>query len=270
MSVHKLEFKKIFNELNRRHNGYTVFRDFVTMSSISIQNSFLKDEALEEEYFSVIKKYSKKELDYFPELFAKLTFGLELNYGDFLGDLFMELEIGEAKMGQFFTPYSVSRMLSEVTAGDFSEQLKHKSFITLSEPACGAGGMVIAFAEVMKNKGFNPQNQLFVECWDLDNTAAYMCYLQLSLLGIPAKVVIGNTLSQEVFKVLYTPMYYMGNWNCKLNNHWNKQDKQTIEPSTGLILNDTPEITSDNTLSEQTVQKLDDKPKKRSEQMSLF
>jgi len=128
----------------------------------------------------------------------------------------MELEIGEAKMGQFFTPYPISRMLAEVTCGDLDKQFENKLFITLSEPACGAGGMVIAFADAMKTKGFNPQQQLFVECWDLDPVASMMCYIQLSLLHIPCKIVTGNTLTLEKFRTFYTPNYYLNNWSMKL------------------------------------------------------
>lgn len=221
---HKIEFRNTFNSLTRRHNRYKVFRDFVMMCGISIQNAFLKCDDLEKEYFAIIKSYSSEELHEFPKLMAQLTLGLEENYGDFLGDLFMELEIGESKMGQFFTPYPISRMLAEVTCGDLDKQFENKSFITLSEPACGAGGMVIAFADTMKTKGFNPQQQLFVECWDLDPVASMMCYIQLSLLHIPCKVVTGNTLTLEKFRTFYTPNYYLNNWSIKLEWERNRPE----------------------------------------------
>lgn len=81
-------------------------------------------------------------------------------------------------------------------------------YITLDEPTCGAGGMVIAAAKVLLDRGYNPQTQLLVQCTDLDPVAARMCYVQLSLLGIPACVRVGNSLSQRITHEMYTPFWY--------------------------------------------------------------
>jgi len=54
---------------------------------------------------------------------------------------------------------------------------------------------------------------MWVQAWDIDRTAALMCYLQLSLWHIPAEIIVGNTLSLEVREVFYTPAHYMGNWD---------------------------------------------------------
>lgn len=83
--------------------------------------------------------------------------------------------------------------------------------LSLCEPTCGSGGMVIAAAQVLQEKGINYQRVLDVVCQDLDWTAVYMCYVQLSLLGVKAIVVQGNTLSEPYTanhpkeKVFYTP-----------------------------------------------------------------
>ena len=128
----------------------------------------------------------------------------------------MSLELGSDHIGQFFTPYEVSRMMVKVTAGDDIPIPSGQDFITVSEPACGAGGMAIAFTEAFREAGFNPQTQLWASCWDIDPVAARMCYIQLSLLHIPAEVVIGNTLSGKVRQVMYTPAHYFGLWDLKL------------------------------------------------------
>ncbi|WP_370555156.1 N-6 DNA methylase [Edwardsiella tarda] len=128
----------------------------------------------------------------------------------------MELEIGSAHMGQFFTPYHLSQLIARVTAGNARDQLKCKPFITLHEPAAGAGSVVIAFAEVMAEQGINYQNQLFASCMDIDPVAAHMCYLQLSYLGIPAEVVIGNSLTLDVRRTYRTPLWYVGGWQERL------------------------------------------------------
>ena len=54
--------------------------------------------------------------------------------------------------------------------------------------------MIIAAAKVLKDRGINYQKCMQVVAQDLDWKAVYMCYVQLSLLGINAVVVQGNTL----------------------------------------------------------------------------
>lgn len=54
---------------------------------------------------------------------------------------------------------------------------------------------MIAFAEIMLQAGLNPATQLQVTTIDIDPLAADMTFVQLSLLGIPAIVNTGNTLT---------------------------------------------------------------------------
>ena len=72
--------------------------------------------------------------------------------------------------------------------------------------------MIIATASVLKEKGINYQQVMEVVAQDLDWKGVYMCYLQLSLLGISAVCVQGDTLvnpyipgKTEASHILYTP-----------------------------------------------------------------
>ena len=215
---HKAEFIKIFNSLSRKHHKYEIFRDFVFMSAVSIHNAFIKKgvfrENIEKEYSSIEIKYSVEERQSISLLLALLIEMLNPKSLDVLGGLYMDLELGNNNNWQFFTPPEISELMASITLGDRLDNLE--SFITISEPACGAGGMILAFAHLMTSKKYNPQNTMWVECWDIDRNAALMCYLQLSLWNVPAKVVVGNTLSLEVREVYHTPAHYMGNWDYKL------------------------------------------------------
>ena len=71
--------------------------------------------------------------------------------------------------------------------------------LSLCEPTCGSGGMVIAAAQVLQEKGINYQRVLDVVCQDLDWTAVYMCYVQLSLLGVKAIVAQGEHIIRTVY-----------------------------------------------------------------------
>jgi len=211
----KQSFIKNFNSIAKHKHRYQVFSDFVTMSAIALHNAVNKSETLESEYMEIVGKYSKDEACKMSELLANLIELLEPEPRDVLGGLYMELELGNTNNGQFFTPPDVSLMLAQLSYGDKLESLK-KPFITLSEPACGAGGMVLAFVKTMLNNKHNPAEKLWVQCTDIDRIAGLMCYLQLSLWHVPAEVIIGNTLSMEIREVYYTPAHYLGNWDTKL------------------------------------------------------
>ena len=51
---------------------------------------------------------------------------------------------------------------------------------------------------------------------DIDHAAAMMCYIQLSLLGCPAVVIVGDTLAKPMLHpdndVWYTPFYHLNRW----------------------------------------------------------
>ncbi len=217
MINHKKEFIKLFNSTAHNLNRFEVFSDFVKMSAIAIYNAIAKNEELEKEYLEIVGKYKKEDVDNIVKLFSHVVMGLEAEFCDFLGDVFMESELGSNRMGQFFTPYHLSKICSDLTYSDDIKKSKDKEFITVHEPACGAGGMVIAFANTMLDNDINYQQKLFVSCIDKDYVAAYMCFIQLSLLNIPAEVIIGNALNMDIQKVFRTPAYYLGNWEYKLN-----------------------------------------------------
>nr|WP_202629193.1 N-6 DNA methylase [Serratia fonticola] len=206
---YRREFVKIFKETARYHHRYEVFRDFITVSAIALENACLKSQKLEEEYFAVIARYKPEDLTRFAQLHAQIVMGLEANMCDFLGSIFMELELGSDHMGQFFTPSNLSDLMAALTIGDQLAELEHSPYITMDECTCGAGGMVIAAVKYMLEKGYNPQKQLLVSCTDIDPVAARMCYIQLSLLGVSACVRIGNTLTQVIQRTMYTPFWYM-------------------------------------------------------------
>ncbi len=101
-----------------------------------------------------------------------------------------------------------------------------KAFLTISDPACGAGGTIIAYYKAMRDAGYNPQQQLFAQCVDIDPVAGMMTYIQLSLLGLPAEIIIGNSLTVEYHQVLHTPMYFMGVWRNKLQRRWAAEEEK--------------------------------------------
>ena len=74
--------------------------------------------------------------------------------------------------------------------------------------------MIIAVAKKLKDEGIDYQKRMKVVAQDLDWKGVYMCYVQLSLLGISAVCVQGDTLREpfdirrtEQSHMLFTPAY---------------------------------------------------------------
>lgn len=217
MNEHINNMKNLFNELSTgRYLLRDVFFDFLKVSAIALRNSTDHNEVLEQEYLDTMAKYSKKEAQIFPKLYAELVYALEKEgFDDVLGRVFMELDLGSACRGQFFTPFTVCVASSEILLSNIDEMLKDKNFITLMEPASGAGGMVIAAAQAMYKKNYNPQQQMLCYCTDVDINAVYMTYIQLSILGIPAVVTHGNSLTMQEWGRWETPFYQLFGWRYK-------------------------------------------------------
>ncbi len=219
------EFNKILNSIDYSKSKVTVFADFLSLSAYSIAQPFYKSQELEEKYLAVAKTYKPEQLQVFAKLLALVVDALEEEPQDFLGTCFMQNDMGSQYKGQFFTPFHVSSFMAEITLGDVTKEVEEKGFITISEPCSGAGGMIIACREVFIKQGCNPSTQMFVEAVDIDDLCFKMSYIQLSLLGIPARVIRGNTLSLEYSEVLYTPVYFLNGWYYKLN----RQEPAEIE-----------------------------------------
>ena len=205
MKSYKNDFMKCLQSVEYGRNNYDVFQDFLTLASLSFHNVIAKDEKVEKEYLDIIGRYKNKKQ--FAELLVITTLALEEKPHDFLGDIFMSAGFGNVRGGQFFTPYHLSKMMSDITIGDnFKEQIEKDGYVTLSEPCCGAGGMIIAASEVMKEKGFNPQTQMRFTGIDIDLKCCQMAYIQTSLLGLRGQIYHGNTISMEMWKKFITPM----------------------------------------------------------------
>lgn len=213
MDTHLNQMVKVFEEFRYKHDLARVFEDFLSVAAFTISNSVDKYhyEKREAQYMQIISRYSKDEANKFAKLLALLVVALEHKPDDYLGRLFMQLELYNSWRGQFFTPYEVAYLMSVITLGDRLEsKLKTGEPIKIYEPTVGGGVTVISCYSFIKSKGYNPQKLMQVVAQDIDSKAVHMTYIQLSLLGINATVILGNTLTLECREVWKTPGYYFG------------------------------------------------------------
>ena len=120
------------------------------------------------------------------------------------GEVAGELGVLNAEQGQFFTPYNVSRMMAEITLTGVQETIEAEGFVTISEPAAGAGGMLIAVADYIEGLGFDLARHVWIEAVELNHSTFHMGYLQTTARGLAGKFTCGNSLSLETYTSAYT------------------------------------------------------------------
>ncbi|MCY1718519.1 N-6 DNA methylase [Microbacterium sp. SL62] len=208
-----------------------VFRDFCELTALCFRSAVDRGHGFDERrdrFSAVAGKYSTEEMQRFDQVLDGLVATLEAGFTDALGELYMSLDLGNERLGQFFTPYDLSLVTAKLTIGDTLPLLVDRDFITVSEPASGSGGMIIALAHALRDEGVNYQQRIHVTATDLDPMAVFMTYVQLTLINVPALVVHGNTLTQERFDVWPTPAHVLGGWRWKLAAKHAADDVATI------------------------------------------
>lgn len=208
------EFIKLVGDLARSRNHREVFDDFLELSFCAIAKTTYpprheRAEALEARYMETINRHEPDYIRAMPKLLGCAAGALASGEGgDFLGRVSGELGALNEHAGQFFTPFDMSKLMAEMVLGDVSETVERQGFVTIHEPACGAGGMILAAADVIAEQDLDPRRVMYVEAVDISHTAYKMTYLQLSLRGIPATVVHGDTLNLDKWDAQHTPALF--------------------------------------------------------------
>lgn len=147
---------------------WQVWSDWITMSAIAVSNATDQShfDEREKQYLSIAGKYTRPEMEAFTEMLALLVVALEDNpEQDFLGELYMCLGLGNDHAGQFFTPYHLCEFMSAVTtpAEEFQQKIGDRGWVAVCDPTCGAGALLVAFANECRKKGINYQTDADLE-----------------------------------------------------------------------------------------------------------
>lgn len=225
------EFVKTFDRLCGARSRWNIWNDFLHLSAYTISNAvdMVHREKREKDYMTIASGYTKQELLGFSELFAITTMALEENPDqDFLGHLYMGLELGNKNTGQFFTPFDVAKMCAEVSVD--IDEIKRRHFASVHDCCIGGGAMLIGFASACRERGINYQRKVMFIGMDIDHTCCCMSYIQLSLLGCPGYIICDNSLTNpvrtgnEIFapmdrETFITPMYCAYDWEFRRRYH---------------------------------------------------
>ena len=218
------EIVKLFNTLTGARQLWELWEDAVIMFATMLSNAVDKRfyDKREELFKSVAGKYTEKEIQTFLQIFAEIVNQLEAEpEQDFLGDLYMQLDLGSHWHGQFFTPYNVCKMMADLQLPDVLSFEDAKA-VTITDCACGGGALLIASAHSYRGKmakiGLNAQDFVCLYAQDLSMVAALMCYIQISLQGYAGKIKIGDSLLHPMLDtdngsdIWYTPMWFSDVW----------------------------------------------------------
>lgn len=222
------EFLEVFKKLCYSRNSWEVWADLMTVIACSLSNAVDKTkehfEKREEEYEQCIKRLGSTEDA--ATAFSIIMLALESNpEQDFLGEMYMKLNLGNHWKGQFFTPYHICKFMADVTESE--KEINQKGYISICDPCVGGGAMLIAAANSMRKRGINYQNHAVFVGQDIDRVTALMAYIQLSLLGCPGYVFVGNSLTNpatgpvlfprenEGQELWITPMFFTNVWETR-------------------------------------------------------
>lgn len=243
------DFIKLVDELARYRRHSEVFNDFLEMAYCAVAKTTYPPgheaaDALEERYMRVVKRNDEKYIRLMPELLGTFAVGIDSVGGDFLGRISGEIGALHDGLGQFFTPFEVSKMMAIMTLDNDETRaiVERQGFVTMCEPACGAGGMVLAAAEVLDEMGLDPSICLWVQATDVSDTAYKMAYLQLAACNIPADVIRGDSIRMESWEAAITPakisfvLHHGERWRAWCESSWASAEQTIAEKAERLAL----------------------------------
>lgn len=219
----KPEYKEFIDSLDIGHGKYdirTVFQDIILMATIAIKNRYDYSQEDEDVYLKIMNKYTKQEQEKIIESLAKLAM-LYINQkeiSDILGEIYSNIGLINKTKAQYFTPFHISRAIGRMVNEPGIKELKYKDFITIYDPCCGSGSMTLGYVEETRNKIQNFSEKVVFFARDIDLNCVCMSFIQFTMNGIPAVIILGNSLLNEKRKILYTPEFINKKWFEKLNS----------------------------------------------------
>lgn len=193
------EFLKLFSQLTYSRSAWQVWEDLMTVMACSISNAVDRRkepyERREKEYARAIKALGGVDIP--AQMLGKVVMALEENPNqDFLGQLYMNLNLGSHWHGQFFTPFHICELMAKINISEGCQaEIEEKGYVSVCDPCVGAGAMLIAAATAFRKCKVNYHTSVLFVGQDIDSVVAKMAYIQLSLLGCPGYITVGNSLT---------------------------------------------------------------------------
>jgi len=107
LSESQKQFVKLIESVDYHTGNYDRFRDFCELTAMSMLLALAPSEPVLERLKRLHQKYDRPKLAIFDQALEVMVAALEGGYHDFLGPVYMALEISNDHSGQFFTPWSI-------------------------------------------------------------------------------------------------------------------------------------------------------------------
>ena len=209
MSAQKSEssdFRKLLGSLSRQNDLHRTFNAFVRLAACT-----LAAQTREAEYLEEAKYWEKPDLELLSKALGTLILEMESRpFEDVLGGYYMEFALsskGQQWGGEFHTPKTICDLMAKMMVGDLAS-VPEDHLITVCEPACGAGAMILSLAEACPPE---VRRRLRVTAIDISRTACDMTFINTTLWGIPTRVIHGNSISLECWAA-WSNIHYIAPW----------------------------------------------------------
>jgi type I restriction-modification system DNA methylase subunit len=200
------DFREILENISRQHSTRSVFDAFVRFAACA-----LAAQTREAEYLEEVKRWEQPDMVLFSQALGALVIEMDAKpFEDIIGGYYMDFALshkGQQWGGEFHTPKTVCNLMAGMIMGDM-ESFPAEGPITVCEPACGAGAMILSLAEACSPE---VRRRLRVTAIDINRTACDMAFINTSLWGVPTRIIHGNTLSNEYWAA-WSNIHYIAPW----------------------------------------------------------
>ena len=125
------------------------------MFAIAIKNAVHYEQRYEDLYLKIEQKYSREEMEIIFQLINELISLLlkRETLRDVLGEIYQQIGANSNRIGQVFTPRHIAHAMAQMILN--TEQLNKKEYISIYDPTCGAGVMLVEAANVLNENNID-------------------------------------------------------------------------------------------------------------------
>lgn len=199
MHTFRKTFLKELENVKLNKTPHDLFIDFITTYSLGYHVHLAGDTKHIEIMKNALKEYKAEDLQVFDKLVHLLATKLKEKPQDYLGNIYMHLNLNQSKQGQVFTPSHISHLGAEMTLAMQSKREPD----TVLDICCGSGSLLIGHIAALHDKGEDYTQEYYIG-YDIDKNMVYMCYLQMCLLEVAATIYHGNAMTQEIYDTYHT------------------------------------------------------------------
>ena len=187
-------FRSVLERIARSKGSLvSTFSDFACMTACAYAM-----QTREEEYLQVAGSYSREELNEFAKAMGLMVTEMERRpFKDILGVYYCEVQSKFTRDagGEFYTPQAIGQLMAKISVNAKAAIAEGKP-VMVNDPAAGSGGLMLSIAEEFAEA--NAVDLLRVTCQDISKVGCDMAYINMTLWGIPARIIWGDTLRMEI------------------------------------------------------------------------